>query len=262
MRKLKTLTEQGLVVHANNTYSINDKLKSDIKLHGPDFGGCALSQIMGIHFPQLFPLEKNFDDLIKIFGIYVVYCFIEAARPASGTEQNPLSTFARDKLASLWVREVFTPATMYIYFLAAVTNQLDDAAAEIYGDKYSEISEGFKGEDYVDRMNIKADKDGRFVVGDSGEKFYFPHPTSYFADKRFNQIVEDKSSYEEYNKGKPKYELDKAIIKKLTQILQKKYPLHYRCLLEARRDFLGKPKETSINKIRKGIRYFDANEEE
>jgi len=34
------------------------------------------------------------------------------------------------------------------------------------------------------------------------------------------------------------------------------------CLLEVRVDFLGKPKEMSINEIRKGIRFFDANEEE
>ena len=115
---LKILTEkEKSLVNNNGKYSINDKMRSDIRHFAPQFGGQALAAIMRNHLPTFYKLEKNLDDLIKIFGIYVVYCFIEAARPFVG-EDTLLSTREKDILASSWVRDVFTLGTMYNFFMA------------------------------------------------------------------------------------------------------------------------------------------------
>ena len=79
LRKLAELTKEGLLEHENNRYSVSKKAQSDIRYYAQQFGLMALTRIMGAHYPELFPLEKNLDELVKIFGIYIVFCFIEAA---------------------------------------------------------------------------------------------------------------------------------------------------------------------------------------
>ena len=77
MRKLAELTKEGLLEHQNNRYSVSKKAQSDIRYYAQLFGLEALTRLMGAHYPELRPLKKNIDELVKIFGTYIVFCFIE-----------------------------------------------------------------------------------------------------------------------------------------------------------------------------------------
>ena len=81
MRKLAELTKEGLLEHQNNRYSVSKKAQSDIRYYAQLFGLEALTRLMGAHYPELRPLKKNIDELVKIFGTYIVFCFIEGCSP-------------------------------------------------------------------------------------------------------------------------------------------------------------------------------------
>lgn len=238
---LKILTEkEKSLVNNNGKYSINDKMRSDIRHFAPQFGGQALAAIMSNHLPTFYKLEKNLDDLIKIFGIYVVYCFIEAARPFVG-EDTLLSTREKDILASSWVRDVFTLGTMYNFFMAAILNQPEDKEVEEYW------------------QTFKVDENGYFIFRNETGQPIAPPSTTDLATERFYFLASKELNFD---KGKPKYELDSKKIKKVTDLLKKKYPLYYESLFQAHADFLGKPKYWSVRELRKKITYFDAKEED
>ena len=83
LRKLRKLCEEGWLDHEEGRYSINDKLKADVRLFAPQFGSSALSNIMQRHYPLFKTLERNLDDLITIFGVYLIYCFAEVCTTSS-----------------------------------------------------------------------------------------------------------------------------------------------------------------------------------
>jgi hypothetical protein len=52
------------------------------------YGNMALNNIMNCHFPTVSTLEENLIRLVEIFGVYVVYCLIEAARLITANDSN------------------------------------------------------------------------------------------------------------------------------------------------------------------------------
>jgi hypothetical protein len=131
LRKLVKLHNEGWLEHKDSRYSIKDKLKADIRLFAPQFGRSALSNMMKQYNPSLHTtFERNLDEMIKLFGVYMIYCFTEAARPTLTTSNlhntkslSHITKLDRDKLASFWVQNVFSPLDMYNYFLAVMENQ-------------------------------------------------------------------------------------------------------------------------------------------
>lgn len=151
---------------------------------------------MDIHYPTIYTSNKNLDELIKIFGLYVIYCFIEAAQPATNEHMKRRD---KEKLSSIWIQNVFSPIDMYDYFLTAIKNNQPTNGKE----------------DLVKRFdNIK-------------EKQLLPS-THRLAENHFLTIV-----YENFSHGKPLYELDLETIKKMKRTLKKMYPMYYKRLLEA-----------------------------
>jgi hypothetical protein len=73
--------------------------------------------------PSLHTLEENTEELIKIFGVYIVYCFTQAAQPVN-------SAVDKDKLASFWVQNVFSPLEMYDRFLSIIKRKRHKAHEE------------------------------------------------------------------------------------------------------------------------------------
>jgi hypothetical protein len=176
LRKLKKLTQEGRLNHVNNRYSVKDELKSDIRIFASQFGRAALSESMRRnYYPSLHTLEQNTEKLIKIFGVYIVYCFTQAAQPVN-------SAVDKDKLASFWVQNVFSPLEMYNCFLAII--------------------------------------DGK----------------------------RDKNNDEH---RRPFYELDTKTVKKILNLLEKKYPQQYEPLLETSSYFIKGPKGDAADRMRK-----------
>lgn len=247
-RKLKELVKEGLVIKKHRLYSISDKVKSDMRFFPKNFGESALSHIMNTHYPTINTLDKNLDELIKIFGSYVVYCFIEASRPVVDySKHHSMTNIEKDKLASEWIQKVFSPLNMYDYFLAAIENQPSDEAVQ-----------------KALNNNFKEVEKGRFVYIDGiNNNKRVPPSIQDLTMARFVSLTSN-FNYDEYTKARPLYELDEETIKKLTQSFKKRHPMIYRQLLEARANFLGKPKQQSLPKSKKQnmSSYFDYDENE
>jgi hypothetical protein len=226
LRKLDHLEKEGYIDNENSRYSIKDDLKEEIRLFAPQFGSSALANMMQGHYPLFNTLEQNLEKLIKIFGVYVIYCFAEAARPAHST------TLVRDKLASFWIQNVFSPLNMYDYFLAVVNNQPKNNKVE-----------------RTLRKNFKFKHGSRYVDDDG--KVVRPSSTQQFALERFRRLT----TQFEYNKyksdGKPLYELDTKIIEKIFNILEKKYSYQFEPLLETSSYFTRGLKEEAVDRVRK-----------
>jgi hypothetical protein len=247
-RKLKELVKEGLVIKKHRRYSISERVKSDMRFFPRDFGTRALSDIMSTHYPTINTLDKNLDELIKIFGAYIIYCFIEASRPVVDySKQHSMSNIEKDKLASEWIQKVFSPLNMYNYFLSTIENQPSDETVK-----------------KTLNNNFKEVKKGKFVyVDEVSNNKRGPPSTQDFAMERFVSITSN-FNHAQYIKGRPVYELDEETIKRLTHSFKKMHPMIYSQLLEARADFLGKPKQQSLPQIKKQNmpQYFDNDEDE
>jgi hypothetical protein len=242
-RCLQFFIKRGLVQKNNELYSLTEHAKSEVRYYGRQFGGLALSAIMSIHFPILYSsLKENIDQLVTIFGLFTLYCMIEAARPASTIKARSPRVYAvtgktadnieRDRLASTWLQQVFDPVNMYDYFLAAMCY-------------YEEDQENDKRK--LEREDLG---DNRFTIGirDRDGKLMPPPSTQKLAEDRFYLLTSDEFDYAKQGAKRPLYELKQETISEITRILKtnNKYRMFYKRLLEARASFLGRPKELSM----------------
>src|SRR5205807_7722556 len=74
-RRLNELKKEGLVQHVrNDQYLLSELARSDIRYFPKNFRDLALSD--PIHIEKTGSYEESLDNLIKVFGTYVIYCFI------------------------------------------------------------------------------------------------------------------------------------------------------------------------------------------
>ena len=172
---------------------------------------------MHAHFPTVFPLNENLNSLIQIFGIYVIYCFLEAARPIKNSH---LTNWQRDKLVINWVSSVFNPSDMYDYFLEWIQNQPDN----------SKVLENFAREFEEVKDDINDKGKSRYVA-----KHDLPSTSALVTDRMFSW-----SRYK-YNPKKLYYELDQVTINKLQKALGEICPVYYKQCINAMSYFWEKP---------------------
>jgi len=247
-RRLRELKKEGVVGidEKDGLYRLTEYARTNLKLFGTRFGSIALAEIMDLHYPGLNPLEFNVEELIKIFGVYILYCLTEGARPVAhtGVHDNVnrrgryslnkpiVDILARDRLALNWIKDVISSRHMFDYFLAAL--------------KYYEDNKGYDMRNMV-KQPIEDQGGGRFTVmiRDSHGNFERPKSSQTLMGERFFLITSKGSDYIAKTKGKPFYELSADTIKGITRILKERYGIYYEALHEARSSFLGKPKEMS-----------------
>jgi hypothetical protein len=223
-RWVRQLIREGLVEDKNKRYSISEK-GQDIKYWADNFGGVLLSRLMRHHFPTVYTFKLNLQKLIQIFGTYIVYAFVEAARPIEDSKNannssTSMSLVERDKLAESWVRNVFDTWNMYGFFLAAI--------------------ESHPGDKEVNEFVSKHFREGRFF-DNNGNPIRIPSAHDLRTQRWLFEVSED-SSYDKT--GKPNYELDRETIEKIEQVLENED--HYDALLDVKVDFLREPKITAL----------------
>jgi hypothetical protein len=215
MRCLAELTEKGLLEHNGKKYRLSPSILGDIRYWAEEFGSFALNSIMKAHFPMLNTLEVNLKILVEIFGLYVVYCFVEGARPVQ--KADSLSSTESDMLSYSWVKNMFDPNNMYLYFLSAIKNQPEDKEVQKF------IS------------NLREDStSGKIIWTDyEGKEIRSPTSNSELSYELFTQVTTPHDKYPE----QPNYALDKEKIDKIINILKKQYPSFYKQLLTAREGY-------------------------
>jgi predicted transcriptional regulator len=89
-RWLVKLVERGLVENKYNKYSLSEPGKRHLQFREfvRSYGLIALNNVMNFYFPTLYTVDQNLKKLVEIFGTYVVYCLIEAARLIISNKTN------------------------------------------------------------------------------------------------------------------------------------------------------------------------------
>lgn len=148
LRKLKVLKRRGLIQSEKHRYFISKEIRSDFRYYDTSFGKYALRHIMN------FPINKdeaNFlNQLVRRFGAFLLYMFIQASKPVKDPTFN---AGQRDKLIMSWLRDSIPLDKMYTYFqlpLCARGRDVDyqimtgkRSSYELDEEKYSSISETF-----------------------------------------------------------------------------------------------------------------------
>jgi hypothetical protein len=217
-RILPQLKDEGVIDKKSDSHEyfvVTEKYyKEGIKHSASAFGGTVLDTIMQVHWPTLFTFEENLQKLIELFGLYVVYCFVEAARPIiihQNQNQNS-SSKQNDMIVYHWLKNVFNPNTMFLYFLSVIKNQPEDKEVEKY------------------MSSLKSDINGQTVWTDyNGKKIKAPPNNSELSYELFTQITTPRDKYPE----QPVYTLSKQQIDRITSTLEKHYPLFYQWLSKA-----------------------------
>ena len=148
-RALKTGITYGSVQKIGNKYSMTKTGKRELmfKQFAQGYGNMSLNGLMDLYFPTINTLDKNLDKLVKIFGVYVVYALIEAARLIMANKNSQeedwhssyfgnASNFKdgnfRDlKLVNSWIRDVFDPWHMLNIFLTAISNSDERKGSDV-----------------------------------------------------------------------------------------------------------------------------------
>lgn len=129
-RKLNELEDEGLVEEHKHKYSLTKLAHNDLRYfnrnYAKQFGLMSLLYIMRNHIPSK-NLEDNLQELIEIFGVYVVNSLIEALKPLDNNikikSKLPSTVIARDRLIENGVMESFHPIVMLQCFLIGINEQ-------------------------------------------------------------------------------------------------------------------------------------------
>ena len=262
-RWLSEYVKFGYVGYINNGYYLIAKGKREIQFRNfaKGYGIMALNSLIEHHFPTLNTVEENLQKLIDIFGIYVVYCLIEATRLITAekndredhwkssyfsneTNFDRQGKFSERKLVNSWIMHIFNPINILNLFLASISNSsgddkkdMDENEAILKYDRYLE-----RNQINTFRQNIfrQTSKETDLGVGDID----FPPTTLDLFYKRMssNHGNQDEPISAEYWKQKPDlyphlihsyydesilYDLDEETITKLKEFLKNRHPILY-----------------------------------
>jgi hypothetical protein len=145
-RILYEFIPQDLVIRKDANFYLSNMGKRELQFRdfALGYGKLALANLMNSHFPTLSTLEENLIRLVEIFGIYVVYCLLEAVRLITDSNQDyrrsyyfgdcsnfsSKGKFKEAKLVSSWIKDVFNPMEMLNLFLAAIQNSSNKNGAK------------------------------------------------------------------------------------------------------------------------------------
>jgi hypothetical protein len=255
-RKLKEMINEGLIIKNNNgKYSISELALSDFRYYSSDsareFGKDLLANLLKIHFPTLNDLETNIEELITIFGFTIFYSLTEACKPIDLKKEDKLiENQTKDKLTTKWISQVIDHTNLLDSFVSAIKNQYTDKQIEEYQKKYLKAKyENGKSSSYLNSNNAL-------------DPVSHPMSTKDFWYNRFFYLISNKKDLDYKTKSEPLYELEEYRIKQITKILKKLYPHYYRMAVDAKSNFLGRPKEWSLEDRRRNFRSFDLETEE
>jgi hypothetical protein len=158
------------------------------------------------YFPQMINLEENIETLVKIFGFYTIYCFVEAARPVNDNNaaSNSRTPYQRNDLSLSWTNDVSDHEEMFHSFLGIINNLVDDDVLEKM------------------RSEIKYDEDeGGFI--DKNSRQFIPKVAKRLMDNWEISIIDtlyrrSKSNHTDYRSP---FELEEDTIEKITHVLKK-----------------------------------------
>lgn len=230
-RRLDDLKKEGIITEQKQYYTVSNIKNPEVKIHARDFGETLLFSIMRDIKPSNKISERDLEQLINAFGLYIVYCFIEGARTLVDKNENKISISPqiKDQLTSHWIENVINPMEMFYYFLNFAQYRLDDLVRQIkdrkasrdLGESYSIIQDA-----KILLNNLSIEKSRKFRL----------HSKSH--ERKHSDII---------NLENPQYEIDLHNAESLKKLLKKKYGSLFNQLEDAFNQFEIKNKEGNLS---------------
>lgn len=240
-RKLKIWCGEGLFTKSKySKYSLSNLAEKEIKrfdpLFGQDFGVRLLSDLQNIHYSNLVDFKTNIQQLVNIFGFYMVFCLVEACRPMNiEHESEYIENKTKDYIAVKWFEHTLHSTTLLNSFLSSVSNQtmIDQSTKS-----RKTMRKKHRNDSYI--KNTRVTKQG---------KKGYPNPRDSIVEKLNENMYTDwNPKYHE--DSNPSYELDQELVIKIKDALKELFPQYFDKTVYAMMDFMGRPKEGS-NKDRR-----------
>jgi hypothetical protein len=231
---LKKLVKEGLVKKKDGKYSLTVAAKSDIRYFARKFGNSILWALMSTYVPTNYTKEQNVRKLVELFGILILFCMIETARPIDDTaatisnagKKSIRGRKYKEDLASSCLQNIIRTDLMYYHFLA------------ILGCVF---------------INNTRDNDNHSTNNNSRNKIAAKDNSAFglFSALRERE-ANIRRDHESYGISKPILELDDDILARFSDAFRKVYPSLFEIMSEVKDSALkGNPKQ-KIEDIRDG----------
>jgi hypothetical protein len=133
-RVLESLIREKLVERDSGKYKLTHAAR-DVRYWSDQLGQYSLLHAAGCFYPTVSRLNQNVNNLINMFGTYILFCFVEASRrnpelklKLDEYDQNDEKERVRgfgdiDNMTLEAVKNLFDPIQMYRMFLATMKAQ-------------------------------------------------------------------------------------------------------------------------------------------
>lgn len=231
-RHLSSLQKKGWIEHIGDNYSLAEKVKNDLIYWSHEFGDFVLYALMRNYYPKLLTFEQNIEELIKIFGLYVLYCLAKAAQPPPDENLNSKDNLLdRDKLVVSWINEVFYPQRMLDYFIASMSHLYsDNTVRRIWTKTFTKSQNARKGIREENKISsVSRNKDIRWI-DEKGHNFNPESAYSIYTERFWETLLPIPKSSN--TTAKSFYILDGEIIRRITEVIEKKYSTYYKDMVQ------------------------------
>ena len=231
-RHLDFLVEKCLIEHFDYKYRIIDRVKRNIEYWSHEFGNSILDALMRSYFPHVLKFEENIEQLINIFGIYIVFCLAKAAHPPVNEGDSHKNNLERDSLVVSWVDDVFNPQRMFDYFVAIMTSlSSDDKVESIRNNTF--VKGHRKYPNWLDKINkIDSPRSYKHITwrNEIGHN-YNPEDAGVISTKRFWNLLYSNANSNDIA-GESNFVLEADTIQRITEVIEKKYHNYYEGIVQ------------------------------
>lgn len=135
-RKLSALVREGVLKKEHGTYELTIKAMSDVRYFAREFGKDTLNVLMKHYLPAENSVKENVNFMVRLFGTYILFCFMETARPVSHMgKQSRMYGPMNHEVVSSCLQNIIRVENMFSYFLAVLDYLLSDDKTK--SDKYN-----------------------------------------------------------------------------------------------------------------------------
>jgi hypothetical protein len=236
-RDLRYFVEEGWVEEINKEYFISEDFLRKTRIPPFHFEEEMLVTIMKLHTPLYNTMKKNLEELITLFGTYMVATMLEASRPIDDlffTNRGliPLTFKEKCEFMDNWLEQIVDIKLLYMYFVQTFLNQPNDKIVKnlkkvffngLKNNKYIYIDEDGKEYDYLTGVTSN-----QTLYVDQNGKEYDPEGINDLRRlKRVPSSISPLAFYKSISLSNRKnyyYELDKKTYKKVRKTFEKINP--------------------------------------
>lgn len=216
-RHLKMLLNEKFIVIKNGKYT-GTLAAQNIKSWAQGYADAILNQMAMSYYPDISTLEENIDNLITIFGSYILFFFLQVSK--RNEEPDTISVDVRDKIRFDALNDFLNPIRMYRMYLGTIKSQPAEYAIQknkkaFYRD--NSVFECARNHRYYEYEN-------EYRIRKGGKNLTIPKTSSKHRNRRY--LKQAKARFERQfgrmQPGDSLYELERDKMAELEEVLRKR----------------------------------------